>query len=98
MASASVRAYQHDSDTLSARRQIVVDYINSIPLSAIAGYGEVRGLGDGLWAWYNTDLGQVSNALAEPATVTEPEADVTARGVALRQVLSLFVAHRRPSC
>jgi membrane peptidoglycan carboxypeptidase len=55
MASASIRAYQYGSDTLSTRRQIVVDYINSIPLSAIAGYGEVRGLSDGLWAWYNTE-------------------------------------------
>ena len=97
MASASIRAYQHGRDTLPTRRQITVDYINSIPLAAITNYGEVRGLGDGLWAWYNTELTQVNSVLAEPGAVEQPDASLAARGVALRQVLSLFVAHRRPS-
>ena len=96
MASASIRAYQHGSDTLATRQQIIVDYINSIPLAAIANYGEVRGLGDGLWAWYNTELTQVNSVLAERETAESPAA-LEARAMLLRQVLSLFVAHRRPS-
>jgi membrane peptidoglycan carboxypeptidase len=97
MASASIRAYQHGIDTLTTRQQITVDYINSIPLSAIANYGEVRGLGDGLWAWYNTDLTYVNSVLAEPETAAQGPTALEARAMLLRQVLSLFVAHRRPS-
>ena len=97
MASASIRAYQHGTDTLPTRQQIIVDYINSIPLAAIANYGEVRGLGDGLWAWYNTDLTQVNSVLAAHETAAESSAALEARAVFLRTVLSLFVAHRRPS-
>ena len=48
MASASLRAYRDGPDTSAARRQIVVDYLNSTPLAARAGFGEVNGLGDGL--------------------------------------------------
>ena len=56
MVSASLRAYRDGPDTSAARRQIVVDYLNSTPLSARAGFGEVNGLGDGLWAWFGTDF------------------------------------------
>jgi membrane peptidoglycan carboxypeptidase len=47
MLSASLRAYQGGTLTLPARRQIVVDYLNSTPLAAAPGFGEVLGLGDG---------------------------------------------------
>jgi membrane peptidoglycan carboxypeptidase len=97
MASASIRAYQDGIETLATQQQIILDYINSIPLAALANYGEVRGLGDGLWAWYNTDLTQVNRVLAEWETAAESSADLEARALLLRQVLSLFVAHRRPS-
>src|SRR5512144_1314667 len=59
---ASVRAYQDGPDTMLARQRIVVDYINSTPLSARPGFGEVIGLGDGLWAWYGTDLAERERA------------------------------------
>ena len=48
MASASLRAYLHGDQTLAARQQIVVDYLNTMPLSATIGMGEVFGLGDGM--------------------------------------------------
>ena len=35
MVSATLRAYQHGEDTTAARRQIVVDYLNTVPLSAM---------------------------------------------------------------
>src|SRR5687768_5806240 len=50
IASASVRAYLNGTNTFPARKQIVVDYLNTVPLSAAAGFGETNGIGDGLWA------------------------------------------------
>ena len=96
MASASLRAYLHGDKTLTARRQIVVDYLNALPLAAMPGYGEVRGLGDGLWTWYAADFAQVNQVLAEPSTA-ESGAHLQARALAYKQVLSLLIALRRPS-
>ncbi len=92
MLSASIRAYRDGSSTLPLRRQIVHDYINSVPLSAAAGYGEVHGLGDGLWVWFGADFAQANRALAGGEDVTLAE-----QGLALRQVLALMIAQRRPS-
>jgi membrane peptidoglycan carboxypeptidase len=94
MMSASLRAYSGGEDTLPARRQIVLDYLNTVPLSAIAGYGEVNGLGDGLWAWYGADFDRINQALARPASKGSALLD---QARAFRQVLSLMIAHRRPS-
>ena len=63
MASATLRAYQDGEDTTGSRRQIVLDYLNTVPLSAKPGYGEVNGIGDGLWVWYGRDFEQVSKLL-----------------------------------
>lgn len=52
VASASLRAYVDGEETLTRRRQIVADYLDSVPLAARPGIGEINGLGDGLWAWY----------------------------------------------
>ena len=65
MASASIRAYRYGEQTIQAQQQIVLDYINAIPLAALSGYGEVHGLGDGLWAWYNADFGQINRLLVD---------------------------------
>ena len=63
MVSATLRAYQGGEDTTAARRQIVLDYLNTVPLSAKLGYGEVNGIGDGMWVWYGRDFDQVNRAL-----------------------------------
>ena len=94
MISASVRAYQHGPQTLGARQRIVRDYLNSVPLSAAPGHGEVHGLADGLRIWYGADF-EHSNALLDPRR--SPDASLAERGLALRQVLSLMIAQRRPS-
>lgn len=94
MASASVRAYSDGEDTTQARRRILVDYLNSTPLTARAGFGEVNGLGDGLWAWFGTDLSIAKRVLAEPAT--DPRA-LKLKALAYKQVLALLLAQRRPS-
>jgi membrane peptidoglycan carboxypeptidase len=91
IASASLRAYLDGPDTTAVRRQLVVDYLNTVPLAARRGYGEVLGLGDGLWAWFGRDFAEV-NALLEDAA-----APVGARALAYKQVLALMIAQRRPS-
>ena len=94
--SASARAYLDGEDTLEARRRIVVDYLNSIPLAAIPGWGEVTGLLDGLWAWYGADLERVNGLLAADDTALSG-GEKLERAHVYRQVLSLLLALRRPS-
>lgn len=91
MVSASLRAYQEGEDTLAARQRIVLDYLNSVPLAGLAGYGEVNGLGDGLWAWYGRDFATANRLLADA------DADPAARAQVFKEVMSLIVAQRRPS-
>jgi len=94
MASASVRAYLDGEDTTRARQRILVDYLNSTPLTGRPGFGEVNGLGDGLWAWYGTDLATAVTVLSEAA----PDArTLQLKALAYKQVLSLMLAQRRPS-
>lgn len=94
MISASVRAYLSGEQTLGKRRQVVLDYLNTVPLSAAPGFGEVNGIGDGLWAWYGSEFAAVNRLLREP-TASIQDMDTQAR--AYRQVLSLMIAQRRPS-
>ncbi|MHB2244076.1 biosynthetic peptidoglycan transglycosylase [Pseudomonas monsensis] len=94
MISASVRAYQSGPETLAARQNIVRDYLNSVPLSAVPGHGEVHGMAEGLRVWYGSDFNQANEQLNSPATDPKTMAD---KGLALREMLSLMIAQRRPS-
>jgi membrane peptidoglycan carboxypeptidase len=99
MEAAALRSYLGGENTVVARRRIVTDYLNSVPLAAIAGHGEVTGLEEGLWAWYGADPDEVNRLLWQTAhggTASDPAAGAR-QAVAYRQVLSLMVAHRRPS-
>ncbi len=91
MISASLRAYQNGASTRAVRRQIVVDYLDSLPLAAAPGHGEVHGLGDGLHIWYGADFLQ-ANALLS----TKPAAVDAARARMYKRALSLILAARRP--
>jgi membrane peptidoglycan carboxypeptidase len=93
IASASVRAYLDGPQTMPERRQILVHYLNSVPLAAKAGVGEVNGIGDGLAAWYGRDFRDVNRILRAPIS----EATLDEQGLAFRQVLSLLIAQRAPS-
>jgi membrane peptidoglycan carboxypeptidase len=95
MLSASLRAYRGGDFTLAARRQIVVDYLNGVPLSAVPGGGEVIGLGDGLAAWYGANFDDVNRRLTPPLALDGDDRDRVARDYVL--ALSLFVAQRRPT-
>lgn len=91
MASASLRAYLGGEDTTAVRRQLVVDYLNTVPLAAWPGYGEIIGLGDGMWVWYGRDFDDMNQLLRDESA---PLAD---RALAYKQALSLMVSQRRPS-
>ena len=111
MASASLRTYLDGEYTLAWRRQIVVDYLNTVPLAAQAGFGEVNGLGDGLWAWYGRDFTEINQLLigddgdAGPAPASLVNRQALAfkqvlllrQAIAYKQALSLLIAQRRPS-
>ena len=100
MASASVKAYLGGENTLAARRQIMVDYLNTVPLAAKPGYGEIDGLGDGLWAWYGRDFAEVNQLLGNDADPVQGDPDQYQSGrkaEAFKQALSLMIAQRRPS-
>jgi membrane peptidoglycan carboxypeptidase len=96
MLSASLRTYLSGKETLHDRRRIVRDYINSIPLGAVPGYGQVLGIGDGLYAWYGADFDSVNHCLSE-GELSENCQNIDLWGRTYRQVLSLFLAQRRPS-
>ncbi len=90
MASASLRAYLEGEDTRASRRRIVLDYLNTVPLAAAPGFGEVNGVGDGLTAWFGLDFDRVNQLLRSPRPT--PEA---AR--AFKHVLGLLISQRKPS-
>lgn len=90
MLSGSVRAYQRSPVTTAHRNQLLLHYINTVPLAAAPGFGEVHGIADGLWAWFGADYHRTSLLLSELATTEET-------AIALKQVLALMIAQRRPS-
>ena len=90
MASASIRAYLNGEDTRATRRRIVLDYLNTVPLAAAPGFGEVNGIGDGLHAWFGLEFERVNQLLRLPQPT--PEA---AR--AYKHVLALLISQRKPS-
>lgn len=94
MASASVRAYLGGEDTLPARREILLTYLNTVPLAAVNGFGEVNGLGDGLWAWFDIDFAEANSVLRD---WPKGQAKLEDAARVYRHVLSLFIAQRRPS-
>lgn len=97
MISATLRAYLNGEETMGARQQLIADYINSVPLAAVQDYGEVNGLGDGLWAWYGADFDEVNKDLNKLGLNYLTQEDINRVALNYKRVLSLFIAHRRPS-
>jgi membrane peptidoglycan carboxypeptidase len=101
IASASIRAYLGGENTTAARKAIVVHYLNTVPLAARAGVGEVQGLGDGLTAWYGRDFAEVNQLLSQITAETGngPAAPgvLAEEALAFKQALSLLIAQRAPS-
>jgi membrane peptidoglycan carboxypeptidase len=92
MVTASLRAYRIGSDTRRARRRVVVDYLNGLPLGAAAGVGEVRGLGAGMAIWFGKSLEQLVVDLSRP----EGGASLLVKGRSFKEALALILATRRP--
>lgn len=93
MGSASLRAYLDGKNTLPTRQRIVRDYLNTVPLSAAPRFGEVNGVGDGLWAWYGLDFKQANEALWR----LEKNQKDAEGAMVFKHALSLLVAERKPS-
>ncbi|MCJ7600360.1 MAG: transglycosylase domain-containing protein [Desulfobulbaceae bacterium] len=93
MASASLRVYLDGENTVKARHRIVYEYINTVPLSAAGGVGEINGIGDGMWAWYGVDFAEVNQAL----NAKESGQGLLDKAWMFKNALSLIVAQRRPS-
>ena len=87
---ASLKAYREGANTRAWRERIIVDYLNSVPLAAAPGYGEIHGLGEGLYAWFGMRLDDVSAALNTPALTP-------AKIRAFKHVLTLLISVRAPS-
>jgi membrane peptidoglycan carboxypeptidase len=95
MLSASLRAYEDGPTTLRAQQRIVRDYLNSLPLAAAPGHGEVTGLGEGLETWYDADFDTVNQLLKAPSKDLDMLFRQT-QAQAYRRVLSLLLATRAP--
>src|SRR5689334_2705475 len=87
---ASLKAYQEGANTRVWRERIIVDYLNSVPLAAAPGYGEIHGLGEGLYAWFGMDLKDVTAALNTPRLTQ-------AKIRAFKHILTLLISVRAPS-
>jgi len=94
---ASVRAYKTGEKTAEARKRIVLDYMNSIPLAAAPGFGEVIGLGDGLWVWYGMDFQTVNRSLWDLELGAQGLNTPEQTAAVLKAALSIFLSQRRPS-
>jgi membrane peptidoglycan carboxypeptidase len=92
--SASFRVYLDGPDTREARKKIILDYLNSTPLSARPDFGEINSIGDGLWAWFGIELKDAIAAL----NMKEDDAETLKfKASVYRATLGLIMAQRRPS-
>jgi len=87
---ASLRAYRNGPDSRAARDEIIIDYLNTMPLAATPGYGEVHGLGSGLRAWFDLELDAIRDVLTAPGAGP-------AKAHAYKHVLALLYAVRAPT-
>ncbi|MBP7253200.1 MAG: transglycosylase domain-containing protein [Alphaproteobacteria bacterium] len=93
MISASLRAYIGGQETRSASEDIVLNYLNATPLAARPGWGEINGIGDGLWAWFGIDHEEAATALRNPDT----PAFLARKAQVYKHALALILSQRRPA-
>ena len=87
---ASLKAYREGWNTRAWRERIIVDYFNTVPLAAARGYGEIHGLGEGLYAWFGMQLADVVSALKTPGLTPD-------KVRAFKHSLALLISVRAPS-
>ena len=96
MLTASVRAYEHGPTTAQAREEIVLDYLNSMPLAAYPRFGEVNGFADGMSLWFGADMNEVTRLMRTPDAQLS-EAELQSKAVAIRQSVSLVMSVKKPT-
>lgn len=96
MMTASTRNYSEGRDTRVAGQRIVLDYLNSIPLSSFPGAGEITGFGDGMTAWFGADFAEVNRLLKKPDSQMD-DAELKRAADAYRQALRLVMSVTKPS-
>lgn len=94
MLTAAATAYRGGPDTMAARQDVLLNYLNSTPLASRPGYGEIIGVPEALWVWYGTDLAEADRVLTQPA---DTPAALARQGEVYRQVLGLILAGQRPA-
>lgn len=87
---ASLKVYIDGADTREARQEIILDYLNTVPLAGAPGYGEIYGLAKGLEVWFGLNLTDVSGILLSRNS-DQATAEV------YKKVLLLLAAVRAPS-
>ena len=87
---ASLKAYREGANTKAWRERIIVDYLNTVPLAAAPGYGEIHGLGEGLYAWFGMRLSDAVRDLNAPG-------NNSAKVQAFKHALTLLISVRAPS-
>ncbi len=90
MIGASLKVYRDGTDTRSARQEILLEYLNTLPLAAAPDYGEIEGLGEGLYAWFGVDLPQTCADLSGDAPPMR-------RALAYKRILTLLSSSRAPN-
>ena len=93
MISASVRAYQDGPNTRNISKQIVLDYLNATPLAARPDWGEINGIGDGLWAWCGIELAEAIKAM----NGGDGPDNLSRKAEVFKHSLALILAERRPA-
>jgi membrane peptidoglycan carboxypeptidase len=86
---ASLNAYRTGPNTTKQGHEVVLDYLNTLPLAATPDYGEVSGLMDGLRVWFGLDPAKVWKGLQSP----DPEV----RAASYTPVLALLCAAQAPT-
>ena len=93
MIGASLWAYHKGTNTVAIRKEIVREYLNGIPLGAAPGYGEINGIGTGMWAWYGKTIDEAIHDLQCDETGQE---SLYRKAETLKQALSLIIATQYP--
>lgn len=92
--SAMLRSYLDGRDTSSSRRRIVLDYLNSIPLGAAAGYGEVLGYGEAMRVFYQVDL-SLEKEILRSVNINTPYTAEQLRSI--DRALQIVISARNPN-
>lgn len=95
MISASLLAYSEGRNNYKMREKIFLEYVNSVPLASFPSYGEVHGIGDGMYTWHGRDFHQY-NAILD-SDLMKAEEIPTEYATVYKEILSLFLSQRRPT-